>query len=115
MVGVFKLAKINSVADFNIRTIPPRFRQWARMLVEYSNERYALVTNTILNHNMIRDCYYSAINTTVDGVSSFTFNITGRAIRVTEHDLNRIFRFPVNNHVPDLTAQQIFDFFDMIT
>ena len=104
MAGIFSVPRTNAVADFNFPHLSnSRFRVWARILTEYSNLRYALVTEIVLIHDMLRDCYCTTINTPVDHVSSFTFQIGDRLIRVTEQDVNHILQFPQYNLVPEPT------------
>lgn len=54
--GIFILVKTHSITEFNVRVLPDRFKEWARALIKYYKVRYAIVTNIVLNHNMIRDC-----------------------------------------------------------
>lgn len=102
------------VAELNIPSLPANYRAWARVLLEYSPVRYALVTDTVLNRNMLRDCYCSAYNSSVGNELAFTFRVNDREIRVTELDLNRILRFPENNFVPYPTSGQLTQFFASI-
>lgn len=104
MVGIFSIAKRKYVAKLNIQAFLSRFEILDHILVEYSTIRYVLVTNTVLNHNMLCDCYCSTVDTSTDEILVFTFRTDLRAIRVTEQDLNHILRFFKNNCVLDFTA-----------
>ena len=116
MVGIFSVPMTNAVVAFNFaRLTNSRFRILARMLTEYSNVRYALVTNIVYIHNMLRDCYCMVTNMSSNHMSSFTFQIENRRIRVTEQDVNRILQFSQYNLVPEPTNQELFAFFQRIT
>ena len=116
MVGIFSIPRTNDAISFNFaRLVNSRFRVWARMLTDYSNVRYAIVTDTVLIHDMLRDCYCSTINMSADNVSSLTFQIGNRHIRVTEQDVNRILPFPQYNLVHEPTKQESFAFFQQIS
>ena len=93
MVSIFTLGKTNTVTEFNIsRLANSPFCTWARVLIEYSKVRYALVADIVLNHNMLRDSYCTAVNTSIVNVSSLTFQLGQRTVVVTKHDMNQIFR-----------------------
>lgn len=111
MVGNFTISRTNLVAEYHIQTLPVNYRAWARMLLEYSQVRYALVTDVILNHDMLRECYCSAYRSSIGNELAFTFRIANREIRVTELDLNRILRFPENDLVPYPTSERLTQFF----
>ena len=116
MVGIFTLVNTNTVTKFNLaRLANSSFCTWARVSIEYSKVRYALVADIVLNHNMLHDCYCTVVNTSTVHVSNLTFQLGQKAVVVTEHVLNRIFRFPENNHVPDPTDLELFTLFQQLT
>lgn len=113
MVGIFTIVRSNLVAEYNIQTLPANYRAWARILLEYSRIRYALVTDVVLNHNMLQDCYCLATNSSAGEELAFSFRLGNRVIRITEHDLNRILLFPQDNFVQEPTPEQLAEFFTL--
>ncbi|KAK1351904.1 hypothetical protein POM88_053909 [Heracleum sosnowskyi] len=110
------LSKTNHVSFQNLHAIANlQFLAWAEFLNTRSLVAFAVSTPVVLCIDQLTTLYTTATDTTENNVRSFSFVLPGgRTIRVTEHDFNRILRFPTENHVPDPTTEEIHAFFTLI-
>ena len=115
MVGSFVVTHSNFTSIQNTYSISnDQFRAWARFLNEHSIIRYALTTSVELNSDALHDLYCTVVDTSNRVRESFTFVALDREFTVTEHDLNWILQFPVDDLVPDPTSDEIGEFFHNI-
>lgn len=115
MAGNFVITRSNFTSIQDPDTISDiQFRAWARFLNEHSLIRYALTTEVELNFDALRDLYWTSVDSSNSVRESFTFTALDREFVVTEHDVNRILRFPVDNLVPDPSSDEISEFFHFI-
>ncbi|KAK1402381.1 hypothetical protein POM88_001986 [Heracleum sosnowskyi] len=116
MAGEFIVTKTNHVSFQNVQSITNlQFRAWAQFLNTRSLVAYTLSNPAVLCIDQLTALYTSATDTSENNISSFSFVVPGgRIIRVTEHDLNRILHFPIENLVPDPNTEEIHAFFTLI-
>ena len=111
MAGSFTVPKTNFLSLPSTTSVPlPQYKFWLRFLNEYSYVATALTARTQLVHDALRVVCRTAVNSSSQDTLSFTFQLNGRSILVTEHDLNRILGFPIDNFVPEPEAVDVTNF-----
>ena len=111
MVGSFTVPKTNFLSLPSTTFVPlPQYKFWLRFLNEYSYVATALTAHTQLVHDALRVVCRTAVNSSSQDTLSFIFQLNGRSILVTEHDLNRILGFPIDNFVPEPEGVDVTNF-----
>lgn len=86
------------------------FSFWVRFLNEHSLVHAALIANTILNVDLLRQVWTTAVNSSNPSLG-FSFELGTRRIRIFEEDLNEVLGFPTENFEDDPDESDIIAFF----
>ena len=111
MARSFTIPRTNFLSLPSTMFVPlPQYKFWLQFLNEYSFVATALTARTQLVHDALRVVCRTAVNSSNQDILSFTFQLNGRSILVTEHDLNLILGFLVDNFASELEAVDVTNF-----